>query len=148
MIEQVRPLTLLVGRVVLGVIFVMHGIQKLGQGMGATAEGFASMGIPLAGIAGPGVILLELVGGVALILGALLPLFGTLLALNMLGALVLVHLSAGFFASDGGFEFVLALAGLSLVVGFSGGGALAVDQLWQGKLGRGRSAASEETANA
>lgn len=147
MFEQVRPLTLLVGRVVLGVVFVMHGLQKFGQGLGATAEGFASMGIPLAGLAGPGVALLELVGGIALIAGALLPLFGTLLALNMVGALLLVHLPSGFFAADGGIELVLILAGFSLIVAFSGGGALAVDKLWQNKLGN-RTTTAKETVDA
>lgn len=134
MLNQARSLALLAGRVVVGAIFVAHGWQKFADmGIAGTTKFFESSGIPLAGIAAPGVAVLEVVGGLALILGALLPLFGTLLALDMIGAIVFVHGSNGFFATEGGYEFVLALAAASLVIGFSGGGALAVDKLWLGR---------------
>jgi putative oxidoreductase len=68
---------------------------------------------------------------VALVLGLLLPVFGTLLALDMLGAIAFVHGSKGFFVSTDGFEFVLALAAASLAIAFSGGGLLAMDSLWR-----------------
>jgi putative oxidoreductase len=90
---------------------------------------FASVGIPLPGLAAPAVAALELVGGLALILGALLPIFGVLLALDMIGAIVFVHGAKGFFSDTGGIEFVLALAAASLMIAFSGGGALALDSL-------------------
>ena len=62
----------------------------------------------------------EVVGGLGLVLGVLLPVVGVLLAAVMVGALVTAHLSNGFFSSDGGFEYVLVLAAASLALGFSG----------------------------
>ncbi|GAA3023334.1 DoxX family protein [Streptosporangium longisporum] len=132
MVDRIRPYTLLVARVVLGVVFVVHGWQKFAtMGLAQTTAFFDSIGIPLAGVAAPAVAVLEVVGGIALILGAALPVFGTLLALNMLGAILFVHGANGFGADKGGYEYVLVLAATTLAVGFSGGGALAVDALWQ-----------------
>ena len=65
---------------------------------------------------------LELVGGIALILGVLTRVFAALLALNMLGALVLVHAPAGVFAATGGYELVLLLAAAALAVALVGAG--------------------------
>ncbi|WP_329083615.1 MULTISPECIES: DoxX family protein [unclassified Streptosporangium] len=132
MLDQVRPYALLLARIALGVIFLIHGAQKfLTTGLGQTTGFFESSGIPLAAVAAPAVAVLEVVGGIALILGAALPVFGLLLVLNMLGAIVFVHLANGFSVGEGGYEFVLALAAGTLVVAFSGGGALAVDTFWQ-----------------
>ncbi|MGC5010389.1 DoxX family protein [Streptosporangium sp. DT93] len=132
MVDRIHPYTLLVARVVLGVVFVVHGWQKFTtMGLAQTTAFFDSTGIPLAGVAAPVVAVLEVVGGIALILGAALPVFGTLLALTMLGAILFVHGANGFGAAKGGYEYVLVLAVTTLAVGFSGGGALAVDSIWQ-----------------
>ncbi|MCK2220727.1 DoxX family protein [Actinomadura sp. ATCC 31491] len=136
MIDQARPVVLLLSRVAVGVIFLVHGYQKfVTMGLAGTAEFFESAGIPLAGLAAPAVAALEVAGGLALVLGAGLPVAGTLLALDMLGAIVFVHGGNGL-TGDGGYEFVLALAAASLAVGFTGGGALALD----GALARRRAA--------
>ncbi|GAA3407985.1 DoxX family protein [Streptosporangium vulgare] len=131
MLDQVRLYTLLLARIALGVIFLFHGTQKFLSGVGQTAAFFESAGIPLASLAAPAVATVEVVGGVALILGAALPVFGVLLTLVMLGALAFVHLGNGFSVGEGGYEYVLALTAGTLAVAFSGGGALAVDTLWQ-----------------
>ncbi|QYC40581.1 Putative oxidoreductase MhqP [Nonomuraea coxensis DSM 45129] len=127
MIDQTRPVVLLVSRIAIGVIFLVHGYQKfVTMGIAGTAEFFAAAGIPLPGLAAPAVAGLEVAGGLALVLGAALPVAGSLLALDMIGAIVFVHGANGL-AGDGGYEFVLALAAASLAVGFTGGGALALD---------------------
>lgn len=132
MLDQLRPYVLLLARIALGVIFVFHGLQKfLSSGLAQTTASFDALGIPLAVISAPAVAIIEVVGGIALILGAALPLFGFLLTLVMLGALVFVHLSNGFSVSEGGYEYVLALTAGTMVIALSGGGALAVDTLWQ-----------------
>ncbi|TDD48698.1 DoxX family protein [Nonomuraea terrae] len=130
MVDQARPVVLLLARIAIGVIFLVHGYHKFATtGIGGTIEFFQSVGIPLAALAAPAVAVLEVTGGLALILGAALPLAGTLLALTMAGAIVFVHAPNGFGAEDGGYEFVLALAAASLAVGFSGGGAFALDRV-------------------
>ncbi|TMR10053.1 DoxX family protein [Nonomuraea turkmeniaca] len=139
MVDQARPVVLLLARIAIGVIFLVHGYQKFAtMGIAGTTKFFESVGIPLAGVAAPAVAVLEVAGGLALILGAALPIAGTLLALNMIGAIVFVHGANGFGAGEGGYEFVLALAAASLAIGFTGGGALSLDRV----LGRRRTAES------
>ncbi|WP_243792115.1 DoxX family protein [Saccharopolyspora gloriosae] len=119
--HRLRDVTLLLARLVVGVTFVLHAYQKFVlNGISGVSAGFEQMGIPLPGIAAWFTALVELLGGLALIVGVLLPVAGVLLAAVMLGALVTAHLSSGFFATDGGFEYVLVLAATSLALGFSG----------------------------
>ncbi|MET8007936.1 DoxX family protein [Nonomuraea glycinis] len=139
MYDQARNVSLLLARVAIGVIFLVHGYQKFAtMGIAGTTKFFESIGIPLPGLAAPLVAVLEVAGGIALILGVALPIAGTLLALDMVGAILFAHLPAGFSVAEGGYEFVLALAAASLAIGFTGGGALALDAV----LGRRRGAAS------
>ncbi|CAA9549917.1 MAG: hypothetical protein AVDCRST_MAG59-1665 [uncultured Thermomicrobiales bacterium] len=119
-------LTLL--RVVVGLAFFMHGYQKLFQmGVGGVGGFFGSLGVPAPGLAAIVVSLVELVGGLALIVGLLTRVFGVLLAVDMLVALLLVHRPNGFFAGDGGIELVLVLGAAALSLALTGPGALALD---------------------
>jgi putative oxidoreductase len=104
------------------------------------------MGVPMAGLVGPGVALLEFAGGLALIVGLLTRLAAVGLASTMLGAMVLVHLPAGFFLPDGG-EFVLSLLGSSVVLVLTGAGAWSVDgRLARREIGEGSAAIGEAEA--
>ena len=71
----------------------------------------------------------ELVGGALIILGAGTRIVGAIYTLVMLGAAAIVHLPAGFFVGDGGYEFVLVLAGISAALALTGAGAWSVDRL-------------------
>jgi putative oxidoreductase len=86
-------------------------------------------GAPLPGLTAVLVTLLQLVGGVAVLLGLATRVVALLYTLTMVGAAVLVHLSNGFYAADGGWELVglLAVVSLALVVG--GPGRLSLDGL-------------------
>ena len=112
---------LLVLRLVVGLTFVLHGLDKLGDLTG-TEEFFASLGIPAPGLMAPLVALTETVGGLLLIIGLATPLVGVALAVDMLVALVTAHIDAGFFAADGGIELVLLLGGASLALALTGAG--------------------------
>jgi putative oxidoreductase len=116
-------------RVVTGIVFFMHGYTKVFVwGLDGTAAGFAKMGIPLAGIAGPFVGFLELLGGLALIIGLASRWISIPLAVTMVVAIVQVHLAAGFFAPNG-YEFPLTLLAGLVGLSLAGGGAFAVDNV-------------------
>ncbi|GAB2642446.1 DoxX family protein [Kribbella swartbergensis] len=96
-----RDLVLLLSRIGLGVVFIAHGWQKFQtNGLDRTAAGFEQMGVPAPTLSAYYAAGIELLGGVALILGLLTPVVGVLLALDMAGALVFVHLSNGVFVGS------------------------------------------------
>jgi putative oxidoreductase len=122
-------------RVVVGIVFVAHGAQKVFQyGFAGVTQGFAQMGVPMPGIAGPFVALLELIGGAALIAGLLTRPIALLLAVEMLVAVLLVHLRAGFFLPNG-YEFALTLCAASLALALTGAGGFSLDALIAGRRG-------------
>ncbi|MDR7275417.1 DoxX family protein [Catenuloplanes atrovinosus] len=125
-----RDLAILLARIGIGAVFIAHGWQKLvTNGVDGTAGFFGSVGIPLPTAAAWFAALLEVGGGAALILGLLTPVFGVLLALNMLGAYVFVHAGKGMFVADGGAELVLALGVGALMIAAVGAGRFSVDAL-------------------
>ena len=114
-------------RAVTGTIFMAHGAQKLFvYGLDGVAGGFAQMGVPFPGVMGPLVGFVELFGGLALIAGLLTRLAGLGLTAVMLGAMVLVHLPAGFFLPNG-YEFVLMLAASATTLAITGAGRYSLD---------------------
>jgi putative oxidoreductase len=124
-------------RVVVGVVFFAHGWQKIfDYTIPGTQGAFAQMGVPAAQLIAPGVAFLELVGGAALILGVLVRVFSILLALDMLGALFLVHAPAGIFVDKGGYELVLMLAAGAIALAAVGAGRLSVDAVVFGRSTR------------
>ena len=114
-------------RVLVGAIIAAHGAQKLFVfGFAGVTGAFTQMGVPLPGIAGPMVALLEFFGGIALAVGLLAGLAGLGIAITMLGAIFMVHLSGGFFLPTG-YEFALALFAGSAALARTGAGAYSLD---------------------
>jgi putative oxidoreductase len=117
-------------RVVVGLIFLAHGAQKLfGDGISGVAGMTEGLGMPAPTLAAGILVFVEVVGGAALILGLFTRLFAVPLAFSMLVATLMVHLPNGFFSSSGGIEFTLLLTVASVALALIGPGNLALDRL-------------------
>jgi putative oxidoreductase len=112
-------------RLIAGVIFAVHGAQKL---FGAfDGPGLAAV-VSMMGPIGYLVTIGEFFGGLGLIVGFLCRFSALSLIVIMLGAIALVHGKNGFFAPRG-YEFNLALIGLLLPILVAGPGRFAVGRL-------------------
>lgn len=119
----------LVLRLVLAAVFLVHGYQKVFvYGFSGVTSSFTHMGVPLPGLIAPMICMLELVGGVALLLGAFTRIVAVLLACDMLGAIIFVHAKAGFPAPKG-IELVIGNLGMLVALAFLGAGAYSLDAM-------------------
>ncbi len=116
---------LLILRVVLGIIMLYHGWPKL-TNLGGTIEGFTGMGVPLPVLAAVFSTVAEVGGGLLLLVGVLTDVAGLLIAIDMLGAIAVVHAKNGFAVSDNGFEWPLALLAMALGIALAGPGRYSV----------------------
>jgi putative oxidoreductase len=120
-------------RVTLGTVFIAHGYMKLFTfGFAGVSGMFGHMGVPLPGLTGPIIAVLEFFGGIGLLVGLLTRLFAIGLALDMIGAIFFVKLHGGFFI-PAGFEFELMLLGSSVTLALAGAGRFSVDALLAGR---------------
>lgn len=126
---------LLLLRIWLGITFLGHGSQKLfgwfgGGGPSGTAESFESLGIRpgmfWAVLAGLG----EFGGGILVGLGLLTPLGALAIIITMVVAIAAATGRQGFWIENGGYEYNLFLAVVSLMLILTGPGAYALDHLW------------------
>lgn len=121
----------LVARVVAGVIMAVHGWQKLAGGPSNFAGFLSQLGVPAPGLMAWVVTLVELVGGILLVVGFLSRLAALLLTIDLAMAIALVKVNVGLIAppeAGAGAELDLALIACFLVVLFAGPGALSVDR--------------------
>ena len=123
---------LLIIRVVIGVIFMGHGAQKLfgwfgGYGIKGTGGWFESIGIKpgtaMALLAG----LTELIGGILFTLGLLTPLAGIMIAGTMVMAIAKVHVPNGLWSTENGYEYNLTVIAVVIGVALIGPGQYALD---------------------
>ncbi|AMM93265.1 DoxX family protein [Peribacillus simplex] len=114
-------------RVMLGITFLLHGLSKFQGGLDNTSGWFQSIGIPgfLAYVVGT----IELVGGLALILGLGTRIISALLIFIMAGAIVYVKFPAGFMGNGEGtgFELDLVLMIIALHLVLNGSRFLSID---------------------
>ncbi len=120
-------LGLTVLRVVVGIVFIVHGAQKVFvYGHPGVTGMLTKFGVPVPGVASIIVMVVELVGGLALFFGVFTRLAAALLAIDMGVAFALVHVKHGFFLPMG-FEFVMTLFGGLVALLLAGPGAAALD---------------------
>jgi len=117
-------------RIVVGLVFLMHGGQNLFVfGPAGTADIMGKLGLPLPFMCAAIVITVELLGGLAILLGAFARLAGALLALEMVVAILVARLAGGFFAPYG-YEFEFTLLGACLTFALSGPGRVSLEEIW------------------
>jgi putative oxidoreductase len=123
---------LLVARVIVGVVFMAHGAQKLfgafgGPGLSAFVQMMGSLGYLVA--------VGEFLGGLGVALGFLSRFSAASIILIMLGAIGMVHAKFGFFMNwagnqaGEGFEYHLLAIGILLPVVLLGPGRFAIGRL-------------------
>ena len=88
---------------------------------------FETMSIPVAIFSAAFVTVIEVVGSVLVILGALLSVVAACYLVVMVGAAVFVHIPNGIFVADNGWELVGAIAGLLLALAAAGSGRYGLD---------------------
>ncbi len=129
-----EDLALLILRLVVGGLFVGHGAQKLfgwfgGYGIAGTGAFFDSIGIRpgrqmalLAGVS-------EVLGGLLLMLGLLLPVAALLIGGAMVIAIAKVHGKNGIWSQNNGYEYNLVLLAAVIALGLIGPGSISLPQL-------------------
>ena len=129
-------------RLIVGYGFMQHGFAKLARGLDAFPAILQALGVPTPHLMGWLTIFVEIVGGLAVLLGALVPLASIPMAAVLLVATITVHLPYGFSSikllavtaagaqfGPPGFETdLLYLASLATLV-LGGSGPLAIDSL-------------------
>lgn len=117
-------------RIVVGVVFVAHGIQKIYVlGWTGGVPNYREWGIPLPELAYPLTIGVETLGGLAMLVGFWVRWSAVALIVVMLVALFTVHLPHGFFLPYG-FEYVLTLATVNVALLLLGPGRWAALRPW------------------
>ena len=118
-------------RLVVGLTFLMHGGQKLFVfGLAGTADIMGKLGLPLPTLCAAVVIVAELAGGVAIVLGWFARWAGLALAIEMVVAILVARVQGGFFTPYG-YEFELTLLGACLTLAAVGSGGMSVERVFQ-----------------
>ncbi|MBJ9977297.1 DoxX family protein [Pseudomonas sp. S75] len=121
-------------RILVGLIFMAHGAQKLfglfgGYGLEGTGQWMESIGLTpgyaMALLSGSA----EFFGGLAVVLGLLARPAALVLSVTLIVAIFTVHIGNGLFMSNNGSEFALALLGGTLAILIEGAGRLSLDRL-------------------
>ena len=123
--ENMLPIAETLVRIIIGVMFVMHVSGKLTAGPAAVAANVLTKnGLEPAILWAYVIIFLELVGGICLIAGLFTRFFAAALAVEMLIALLVVHLPRGYSAGGGGYEYVLLIGAACFFIAIRGGGLI------------------------
>ena len=123
-----REISFALVRVVVGIMFLMHVSVKFKIGASAVAANImAKNGLEPAMMFAYLAMLLEAVGGAAIIIGLFTRFFAAALAIEMAIALLFVHLPKGYAAGGGGYEYVLLIGAVCFAIAMRGGGPYSVD---------------------
>lgn len=117
-------------RVVVGILFVAHGVSKMQMGIGNVEAWFSSMGVSgwLAYMVAP----LELAGGSLLIVGLFTRVISAMFTIMLLGAIVTMKLSVGLLGNEqmAGYELDLAYMLVTIYLATTKSVPLSLDHLF------------------
>ena len=124
---KMLPIAATLVRIVVGIMFVMHVMGKFHNGADAVAGYMGKNGLHPGAFFAYAAMALESIGGSCLIIGLFTRFFAAALAIEMLIALLVVHLPKGYAAGGGGFEYVLLIGIVCFTIAMRGGGPYSVD---------------------
>jgi putative oxidoreductase len=132
-LDRLQPMALAVLRFTLGAIMIAHGWQKIADHMHGFMGMLAHLGIPawMAYL----VVAAEFGGGILIVLGFLTRFAAVAILIDMLVAIVKVHLKNGM-TGQGGFEFPMACAAIAFALIFFGAGPISIDHIRGGRGAR------------
>ncbi len=121
-------------RILIGLLFIGHGTQKLfgwfgGYGLEGTSQWMGSLGLRPARLWATTSALGETLGGLLLALGFLTPVGAALIIGVMLVAIAQVHAPKGIWNTAGGYEYNLVIIAVMIFIGLTGGGLYSVDAM-------------------
>lgn len=117
---------LLVLRIAVGLVFIVYGFAKVSH-LPGTAALWTRLHLPAPAIMGPVQGVVEFLGGILVVLGLLTRPVAVLLALDMVGALVLVRIPRSAFQGGYALEWQACMIGVALAL--AGAGAFSLDRL-------------------
>jgi putative oxidoreductase len=125
-------LALLILRLVVGLLFVGHGAQKLfgvwgGHGLAGTAGFFESIGLKPGRAHATAAAVAEFGGGALIALGLLTPLGSLAIIAVMVTAALTVHMANGVWATQNGIELNLVYAAAAVALAGVGAGSASLD---------------------
>src|SRR5687768_17445923 len=101
--EKLQPFALLAVRLAVGLIFAVHGWQKI-QNPEKFIGLITNLGLPMPVLNAWAAIASEFVGGILIMIGLFTPIAALMTAGTMAVAILTVHWSNGLLASNNGFE--------------------------------------------
>lgn len=141
-IRSLQSLGLLLARLGLGAILLLHGWNRwrgTGQGIQRQVDYLNQFGTPYPQVAAWGAVVLELVGGIFLIVGALTPLIGLAVLLQQIFTIAYTNWYKSWSllkvdgSYNGGYEYNVTIGLLGLLFFVFGGGAVSIDRLFRRK---------------
>jgi len=124
--SSAASLGILVGRILLSIMFIVAGYGKL-TAIAGTAGWFASIGLPVPTVTAVVVGLVELVGGIAILVGYQTRIGALILAAFTVAATLIAHTDLADQVQQLFFMKNLSVTGGFLVLAAAGAGALSID---------------------
>jgi putative oxidoreductase len=129
--DSVIPLAWPIVRIAIGLNLMIHGWGKVSRGPGAFVKPFADLGFEPAILWVWGGLLIEFVGGIALMLGLFTRFWAAAAAIEM-AIISYLYLKNGFSWLNRGYEYTLMWGLICFAMSLRGGGPYSLDR----KLGR------------